>query len=111
MPRGYTVFYREAHVLVEDINQARELGERRKHRATIIAADLVVVDVLVTRFSIGSSITVIHLSSSARVGGLKNPLSALPWASNRAIIPRPVPSPAGWGIAVAIYLAVTHVDE
>ena len=25
--RGYTVFYREAHVLVDDINQARELGE------------------------------------------------------------------------------------
>jgi DNA replication protein DnaC len=33
--RGYTVFYREAHVLVEDISQARELGELRKYRATV----------------------------------------------------------------------------
>src|SRR5271167_5023589 len=39
--RGYTVFYREAHVLVDDINQARELGELRKYRATIKAADLI----------------------------------------------------------------------
>ena len=38
--RGYTVFYREAHVLVDDIHQARELGELRKYRATINAADL-----------------------------------------------------------------------
>ena len=38
--RGYIVFYREAHVLVDDINQARELGELRKYRATIKAADL-----------------------------------------------------------------------
>jgi DNA replication protein DnaC len=36
--RGYTVFYREAHVLVDDINQARELGELRKYRTTIKAA-------------------------------------------------------------------------
>ncbi len=42
--RGYTVFYREAHVLVDDIHQARELGELRKYRATIKAADLVVID-------------------------------------------------------------------
>ena len=47
--RGYTVFYREAHVLVEDINQARELGELRKYRATIKAADLVVIDDLFLR--------------------------------------------------------------
>jgi DNA replication protein DnaC len=47
--RGYTVFYREAHVLVEDINQARELGELRKYRATIKTADLVVIDDLFLR--------------------------------------------------------------
>jgi DNA replication protein DnaC len=47
--RGYTVFYREAHVLVDDINQARELGELRKYRATIKAADLVVIDDLFLR--------------------------------------------------------------
>jgi DNA replication protein DnaC len=47
--RGYTVFYREAHVLIEDLNQARELGELRKYRATIKAADLVVVDDLFLR--------------------------------------------------------------
>src|SRR5258708_11736438 len=47
--RGYTVFYREAHVLVEDINQARELGELRKYRATVRAADLVVIDDLFLR--------------------------------------------------------------
>ena len=47
--RGYTVFYREAHVLVDDIHQARELGEIRKYRATIKAADLVVIDDLFLR--------------------------------------------------------------
>ncbi len=47
--RGYTVLYREAHVLIEDINQARELGELRKYRATIKAADLVVIDDLFLR--------------------------------------------------------------
>src|ERR1700722_332973 len=39
--RGYTVFYREAHVFIEDINQARELSELRKYRATVKSADLV----------------------------------------------------------------------
>ncbi len=29
--RGYTVLYREAHQLFEDIHEARELGELRKH--------------------------------------------------------------------------------
>jgi DNA replication protein DnaC len=47
--RGYTVFYREAHVLVDDIHQARELDELRKYRATIKAADLVVIDDLFLR--------------------------------------------------------------
>ncbi len=47
--RGYTVVYREAHVLIEDIHQARELGELRKYRATIKAADLLVIDDLFLR--------------------------------------------------------------
>ena len=47
--RGYTVFYREAHVLIDDIHQARELGELRKYRATLKAADLVVIDDLFLR--------------------------------------------------------------
>jgi hypothetical protein len=40
--RGKTVFYREAHVLIDDIHQARELGEIKKYRATLRAADLIV---------------------------------------------------------------------
>ena len=47
--RGYTVMYREAHVLIEDIHQARELGELRKYRATLKAADLLVIDDLFLR--------------------------------------------------------------
>lgn len=47
--RGYTVVYREAHVLIEDIHQARELGELRKYRATLKAADLLVIDDLFLR--------------------------------------------------------------
>ena len=47
--RGYTVFYREAHVLIEDINQARELGELRKYRVSLKAADLLVIDDLFLR--------------------------------------------------------------
>ena len=47
--RGYTVFYREAHVLIDDIHQARELGELRKYRATLKAADLLVIDDLFLR--------------------------------------------------------------
>ena len=47
--RGYTVFYREAHVLIDDIHQARELGEINKYRATLKAADLVVIDDLFLR--------------------------------------------------------------
>src|SRR6185312_12887404 len=41
---GYKVFYREAHVLMEEINEARELGELRKYRAQIKAAELMVID-------------------------------------------------------------------
>ena len=47
--RGYTVIYREAHVLIEDIHQARELGELRKYRATLKSADLLVIDDLFLR--------------------------------------------------------------
>ena len=32
--RGYTVFYREAHVLFDDIHQARELGEIKTNSPT-----------------------------------------------------------------------------
>ena len=42
--RGYTVLYREAHTLIEDIHEARELGELRKHRAQLKVADLLVID-------------------------------------------------------------------
>jgi len=38
--RGYKVFYREAHKLIEEINEARELGELRKYRAQLKAAEL-----------------------------------------------------------------------
>jgi len=47
--RGYKVFYREAHVLIEEINEARELGEIRKYRALMKAADLLVIDDLFLR--------------------------------------------------------------
>lgn len=42
--RGYTVLYREAHHLIEDLHEARELGELRKYRAQIKAADLLLID-------------------------------------------------------------------
>lgn len=47
--RGYKVMYREAHRLIEDINEARELGELRKYRAQLKAADLLVIDDLFLR--------------------------------------------------------------
>ena len=47
--RGYKVLYREAHVLIDDIHQARELGELKKYRATLKAADLLVIDDLFLR--------------------------------------------------------------
>jgi len=47
--RGYTVFYREAHVLIEEINEARELGELRKYRAQLKAAELLIIDDLFLR--------------------------------------------------------------
>lgn len=47
--RGYKVFYREAHVLIEEINEARELGELRKYRALLKNAELLVIDDLFLR--------------------------------------------------------------
>jgi DNA replication protein DnaC len=47
--RGYRVFYREAHVLIEEIHEARQLGELAPYREQIAAADLVVIDDLFLR--------------------------------------------------------------
>jgi len=47
--RGYKVIYREAHHLIEDINEARELGELRKYRAQLKAAELLIIDDLFLR--------------------------------------------------------------
>ncbi len=47
--RGYKVHYREAHQLLEDITEARELGEIRKYRAQMKAAELLVIDDLFLR--------------------------------------------------------------
>ena len=47
--RGYTVLYREAHHLIEDLHEARELGELRKYRAQLKAADLLLIDDLFLR--------------------------------------------------------------
>ena len=47
--RGYTVLYREAHQLIEDLHEARELGELRKYRAQLKAAHLLIIDDLFLR--------------------------------------------------------------
>jgi len=47
--RGYKVLYREAHQLIEDITEARELGELRRLRAQFKAAELFVIDDLFLR--------------------------------------------------------------
>lgn len=47
--RGYKVIYREAHQLLEDINEARELGVLRKLRTQLRAADLLLIDDLFLR--------------------------------------------------------------
>jgi DNA replication protein DnaC len=47
--RGYKVFYREAHQLIEDITEARELGAIRKYRAQLKAAELLLIDDLFLR--------------------------------------------------------------
>jgi DNA replication protein DnaC len=47
--RGYKVLYREAHTLIAEINEARELGEIRKYHAQLKAAELLVIDDLFLR--------------------------------------------------------------
>jgi DNA replication protein DnaC len=47
--RGYKVFDREAHQLVEDIAEARELRGLRLYRAQLKAADVVLIDDLFLR--------------------------------------------------------------
>ncbi len=47
--RGYKVLYREAHQLIEDIAEAREMGELRKLRAQLKAAELLLIDDLFLR--------------------------------------------------------------
>lgn len=47
--RGYKVLYREAHHLIEDITEARQLGTLRKYRAQLKATELLLVDDLFLR--------------------------------------------------------------
>ena len=47
--RGYKVMYREAHELVGEIVEARELGEIRKYRHALRSAELLVIDDLFLR--------------------------------------------------------------
>lgn len=47
--RGYRVLYREAHVLLEELHAARELGERAKLVAQLRSAELLVIDDLFLR--------------------------------------------------------------
>jgi DNA replication protein DnaC len=46
---GHTVMYREAHVLIAEINEARELGEIRKYQAQLRSAELLIIDDLFLR--------------------------------------------------------------
>ena len=47
--RGYRVLYREAHVLIEDIHEARQLGDSAAFRKQLKGADLLVIDDLFLR--------------------------------------------------------------
>lgn len=47
--RGYKVVYREAHTLLEDLHQARQLNTLAKVRAPLITAQLLVIDDLFLR--------------------------------------------------------------
>ena len=49
LQRGYKVIYREAHQLIEDLTEARELGEIKKMRAQIKTAELLIIDDLFLR--------------------------------------------------------------
>ena len=46
---GYKVIYREAHQLIEEIHEARELGALRKLRTQLASAELLVIDDLFLR--------------------------------------------------------------
>jgi DNA replication protein DnaC len=47
--RGYKVMYREAHELIGEIVEARELGEIRKYRHVLRQAELLIIDDLFLR--------------------------------------------------------------
>ena len=47
--RGYKVLYREAHQLIEDLAEARELGRLRAYRQHLKAVDLLLIDDLFLR--------------------------------------------------------------
>jgi DNA replication protein DnaC len=47
--RGYKVAYREAHLLLQEIHEARQLGTLAKVRGPLIAAQLLVIDDLFLR--------------------------------------------------------------
>lgn len=47
--RGYTVLYREAHQLIEDLAEARELGHLRAYRKQLRSVDLLLIDDLFLR--------------------------------------------------------------
>jgi DNA replication protein DnaC len=47
--RGHRVLYREAHVLIEDLTEARELGQYRKVRSQLTSAELLLIDDLFLR--------------------------------------------------------------
>lgn len=47
--RGYTVLYREAHQLIEDLAEARELGRLRVYRQQLRSVDLLLIDDLFLR--------------------------------------------------------------
>jgi DNA replication protein DnaC len=42
--QGYKVVYREAHVLLQDLHEARQLGSLKKYRTPLMNAQLLVVD-------------------------------------------------------------------
>ena len=47
--RGFKVLYREAHQLIEDLAEARELGHLRQYRQQLKAVDLLLIDDLFLR--------------------------------------------------------------
>ena len=47
--RGYKVLYREAHEMIGEIIEARELGEMKKYRNTLRSSELLIIDDLFLR--------------------------------------------------------------